>query len=119
MSRAVSPSSNRAYGVAMVSRMWRVARATVYRHRRPAVASRRPGPRGPMPDDLREISPDDARELFPALTTVLKALYFRGGARVDGRLLTAALMTAAKPRGLTERSDRAESLVIEGGRVTK
>jgi putative transposase len=51
MSRAVSPSTNRAYGVAMVSRLWRVARATVYRHRRPAVASRRPGPRGPMPDD--------------------------------------------------------------------
>jgi transposase InsO family protein len=51
MSRARSPSANRAYGVALVSRLWRVARATVYRHRRPAAERRRPGPIGPMPDD--------------------------------------------------------------------
>ncbi len=51
MSRARSPSANRAYGVALVSRLWRVARATVYRHRRPAAERRRPGPLGPMPDD--------------------------------------------------------------------
>jgi hypothetical protein len=37
MSRMLSPSTNRAYGVAMVSRLWRVARATVYRHRRPTI----------------------------------------------------------------------------------
>ncbi len=51
MSQEVSPSTNRAYGVVMVSRLWRIARATVYRHRRPAVGRRRPGPAGPMPDD--------------------------------------------------------------------
>ena len=51
MSRAVSPSTNRPYGVAAVSRLWGVARATVYRHRGPAVAPRRPGPVGPMPDN--------------------------------------------------------------------
>jgi hypothetical protein len=35
----------------MVSRLWRIARATVYRHRSPATEHRRPGPLGPMPDD--------------------------------------------------------------------
>ena len=51
MSIAVSPSTNRRYGVAMVSRLWRIARATVYRHRSPRIGPRRPGPLGPMPDD--------------------------------------------------------------------
>jgi putative transposase len=51
MSRVLSPSTNRAYGVAMVSRLWRVARATIYRHRSQAIETRRPGPRGPMADD--------------------------------------------------------------------
>ena len=50
MSCEVSPSTSRPYGIALVSRLWRVARATVYRHRAPATACRRPGPIGPMPD---------------------------------------------------------------------
>jgi putative transposase len=50
MSRVFSPSTNRTYGVAMVSRLWRVARATIYRRRAPAIEPRRPGPVGPMPD---------------------------------------------------------------------
>ena len=50
MSRVLSPSTNRTYGVAMVSRLWRVARATIYRRRAPAIEPRRPGPVGPMLD---------------------------------------------------------------------
>jgi putative transposase len=52
MSRTASPSSGRPYGVAAVCRAWRVARATVYRHRTPArqTPPRRRGPIGPMPD---------------------------------------------------------------------
>ena len=51
MSRAVSPSMDRAYGLARVARCWNLSRATVYRHRRPAPeASRRPGPVGPCDD---------------------------------------------------------------------
>jgi transposase InsO family protein len=50
MSRVFSPSTNRTYGVVMVSRLWRVARATIYRRRAPAIEPRRPGPVGPMPD---------------------------------------------------------------------
>ena len=51
MSRQVSPSTGRPYGLARVARIWGVARATVYRQRRPvAEPARRPGPQGPMPD---------------------------------------------------------------------
>jgi hypothetical protein len=52
MSRTTSPSNGRPYGVAAVCRFWRVARATVYRHRAPArqAPPRRPGPAGPIPD---------------------------------------------------------------------
>ena len=51
MSRTVSPSTAKPYGIERVARLWGVARATVYRHRRPAGGERRrPGPVGPMPD---------------------------------------------------------------------
>ena len=52
MSRTVSPVSGRPYGLALVCRVWRLARSTVYRHREPprAAPPRRPGPAGPMPD---------------------------------------------------------------------
>ena len=57
MSRTTSPSGGRPYGLALVCRVWGVARSTVYRHREPprTAARRRPGPAGPMPDaDLLE-----------------------------------------------------------------
>ena len=51
MSRAVSPSVDRVYGLLRVARCWNVSRATVYRHRQaPAGAKRRPGPVGPCDD---------------------------------------------------------------------
>ena len=52
MSRAVSPATNRPYGVLRVARAWSMSRATVYRHRRrdEPCPRRRPGPVGPMPD---------------------------------------------------------------------
>jgi putative transposase len=52
MSRAVSPATNRPYGVLRVARAWGMSRATVYRHRRrdEPCPRRRPGPVGPMPD---------------------------------------------------------------------
>ena len=53
MSRKVSPSANRGYGVQRVARVWGRSRATLYRHRQGNVAGRgrRPGPCGPMPDE--------------------------------------------------------------------
>ncbi len=52
MSRRVSPSTGKMYGIERVTRLWGVSRATVYRHRRPGDGEhRRPGPRGAMTDD--------------------------------------------------------------------
>ena len=51
MSRQVSPSTAKPYGIERVTRLWGVARATVYRRRRPDRGERRrPGPVGAMPD---------------------------------------------------------------------
>lgn len=69
MSGTLSPSTNRFYGIARVSRLWRVARATVDRHRQaPTGRLRRPGPLGPMPDD----------ELVAAIRTRLAESPFHG-----------------------------------------
>ena len=70
MSRAVSPSAGRPYGLARVARVWGIARATVYRRRRaaPELPRRRPGPVGPRPD----------AELLEAIRAVLAASPFHG-----------------------------------------
>ena len=88
MSRVLSPSTNRTYGVAMVSRLWRVARATVYRHRRPRVAARRPGPLGPMPDE----------ELVDAIQVLLAQGPFHGEGyrKIWARLRFAGIRTSKR-----------------------
>ena len=70
MSRTVSPVSGRPYGLGVVCRAWRLARSTVYRHRKPprAAAPRRPGPAGPLPDV----------DLLEAIRAVLAASPFHG-----------------------------------------
>ncbi len=49
---------------------------------------------------LREISPAEARRLFPPLGEVTGAFVSDGGARVDGRRLVRALLAAATDNGL-------------------
>ena len=53
MSRRVSPSTDQAYGLQRVARLWGVSRATIYRHRHPTqvVERKRPGPLGAMADE--------------------------------------------------------------------
>jgi putative transposase len=52
MSQAVSPVTGKSYGLAMVCRVWRLARSGVYRHLAPAPAAppQRRGPTGAMTD---------------------------------------------------------------------
>jgi D-amino-acid dehydrogenase len=71
----------------------------------------------PRPEDLHEVSPAEARALFPPLAPVHGAIYSRGAARVDGRLLNRALRSAAEARGLAVRAEGVEQLVIDGGVV--
>jgi hypothetical protein len=50
VSQALSPAMGRRYGLARVARVWRMSRATLYRHRAPdgAAAPPRPARRGPV-----------------------------------------------------------------------
>ena len=50
MSRAISPATGRAYGLARVARVWHLSRATVYRHRGAPDPAALAGParRGPV-----------------------------------------------------------------------
>ena len=53
MSQALSPSFARCYGLARVARVWKIARASVYRSLKetpPNTIARRPGPVGACPD---------------------------------------------------------------------
>lgn len=72
----------------------------------------------PAREDLRPVDAHEARELFPALGHVHRALYYRHGGRVDGRLLGAALQRAAAVEGLENRNAGVTSLVVEESRVT-
>ncbi len=70
MSRQVSPSTDRVYGLQQVARIWGVSRATVYRHRHrsEAIERRRPGPLGAMTDE----------ELVRAIRRLLQDSPFHG-----------------------------------------
>jgi len=66
----------------------------------------------PAPEDLGEIDADAAQRLFPPLAPVRAALYYRGAAGVDGRLLAGALRRAAVARGLVVRQASVERLAL-------
>jgi putative transposase len=90
MSRQVSPSTDRVYGLQRVTRIWGVSRATLYRHRRPAgVAERkRPGPGGATSDD----------DLVAAIRQLLTGSPFHGEGhrKLWARLRFAGLRTSRR-----------------------
>jgi putative transposase len=89
MSRTVSPSANRRYGVQRVTRVWGASRATVYRHRCGEQRPRsRPGPVGPMPDEA----------LVEAIRALLAASPFHGEGyrKIWARLRFAGVRTSKR-----------------------
>ena len=90
MSRRVSPSTSRAYGILRVVRLWGTSRATLYRHRRSDEPSprRRPGPVGAMPDAA----------LVEAIRALLAARPFHGEGhrKVWARLRFAGIRTSKR-----------------------
>jgi len=90
VSRAISPSSGKAYGLARVCRVWGAARATIYRRRLPPPTEppRRPGPVGPMPDAA----------LLTSIGAVLTASPFHGEGhrKVWARLRVAGVRTSKR-----------------------
>jgi len=71
----------------------------------------------PATSDLYEVSSKEAQEIFPALATVHKAFYHRTGARVDGRLLCAAITKAGLYYGLDVQHASVDRLLINDNQV--
>jgi D-amino-acid dehydrogenase len=69
------------------------------------------------PGILREVTGDEARELFPPLGDIRRGLHNPVAARVDGRLMTAALLQGARHHGLRRLESTATGLRIEHSRV--
>jgi hypothetical protein len=112
MSRQVSPSTDKVYGLQRVTRCWGVSRATVYRHRHltQAVERKRPGPLGAMSDDdlvaaIRQLLTDSPfhGEGYRKLWARLRFKGIRTSRRRVLRLMRAhgllAPQRAGRPRG--------------------
>jgi D-amino-acid dehydrogenase len=70
--------------------------------------------------DVRLLSDQEARRLFPALGIVYGAIHVPGAARLDGRLMRDALRGAAQLRGARiVTAEQPATLVREGKRITQ
>ena len=93
MSGAVSPATGRAYGLARVARVWRLSRATLYRHRATdgAAAPSRPARSGPVG------ACSDAALLEHIRAQILGArLHGEGYRKIWARLRHAGIRTSAR-----------------------
>lgn len=64
--------------------------------------------------EIRDIDGQEARELFPAVRDVPRALHSTGAARVDGGLLRDALLQGARTLGATLMDGHADLMVVKG-----
>ena len=71
----------------------------------------------PSTEDLFEVNATEARKLFPPLTNVLGALYYRQAARMDGRIFARAMRVAAETKGLSTADSGVDRLIIENNKV--
>ena len=93
MSRAISPATSRAYGLARVAKVWRLSRATVYRHRAASDPAAPAGPtrRGPVG------ACSDAALLEHIRAQILGSrLHGEGYRKIWARLRHAGIRTAAR-----------------------
>lgn len=72
---------------------------------------------GRSPHTVSEVTSDEARALFPPLGPVRRVLHNRAAARVDGRLMTAAVLHGAERHGLRRLEATATGLRVSHGRV--
>jgi len=109
MSRVISSSARRPYGLALVARCWKVSRATLYRRRDVSTeAKRRPGPLGPC---------DDATLLAHIKRVIAKARFTGEGYRkIWARLRVAGIRTSP---GRTRRLMGAYGLLAPHRRGTR
>jgi glycine/D-amino acid oxidase-like deaminating enzyme len=70
----------------------------------------------PAIGEVRRLAATQARALFPPLRAGFGGVFVAGGARVDGRMLAAALLRGAEGFGATIRHGHA-TLVAEAGRM--
>src|SRR4051812_49851075 len=93
MSPAISPATGRTYGLARVARVWRLSRATVYRHRAAgdAAAPARPTRRGPVGACSDAELLGHIRARIPA-----SRLHGEGYRKVWARLRHAGIRTSAR-----------------------
>jgi D-amino-acid dehydrogenase len=72
---------------------------------------------GAWPEGYSEVAPEQAQALFPSLARVQGAIHCMRDARVDGRLLAAALRASALAQGLTIRAAEVSDIAIAQGGV--
>ncbi len=72
---------------------------------------------GRSPDTLSEVTPEEARALFPPLGRLRRVLHNPAAARVDGRIMNDALLGGAIGRGLRRREATVTGLQLSGARV--
>ncbi|WP_273129296.1 NAD(P)/FAD-dependent oxidoreductase [Metabacillus sp. HB246100] len=68
--------------------------------------------------EIKILSPDETRTLFPPLDEEFGAVFVSGGARVDGRALREALLNGAKKHGAKLTEDNALALIQHKQKVT-
>jgi D-amino-acid dehydrogenase len=71
----------------------------------------------PRADRTAEVSADRARELYPLLANVERAIHYEDAARVDGRAFATALREAGTDAGLTVRNANVTELRLKNGTV--
>jgi D-amino-acid dehydrogenase len=67
--------------------------------------------------EVAQIPASEAQGMFPPLREIVSAMYIPGAARVDGRLLRASLVQAARKRGATTIEGEG-SVIVESGRAS-